>query len=235
MVLSRGGDALGRSRVSRAEALAQRLETEITTQALPPGERLGTKGELRERFGVAVATMNEAVRLMEMRGLVAARPGPGGGVFVGEPADRNRASHTLLGFNWEHATLRDCLEVRDALEPVVASKAAAARTDADIADLEERLQAMIDARDDPQGYLRANWSLHRKVASICDNTPLRSVYLTVIDFLAAGVDDFDFPGPTEEDLEVHRELVKGIAAGAGPEVEAAARWHIDRSPLRRGV
>lgn len=54
MALSQEGDALGRSRVSRAEALAQRLETEITTRALPPGERLGTKGELRRRFGVAV-------------------------------------------------------------------------------------------------------------------------------------------------------------------------------------
>lgn len=234
MALSQEGDALGRSRVSRAEALAQRLETEITTRALPPGERLGTKGELRRRFGVAVATMNEAVRLMEMRGLVAARPGPGGGVFVGEPGDRNRASHTLLGFDWEHATLRDCLEVRDALEGVVARKAAAVRTDADVADLEERVQAMVDARDDPQGYLRANWSFHRKVASICDNTPLRSVYLTVIDFLASGLDDFDFPPITADDLAVHKALVKAIAAGDQRKVDAAVRRHMDRSPLRRG-
>src|SRR5690606_7673061 len=39
-----GSDSLGRSRMSRAEALARRLETEITTRALPAGERLGTKG-----------------------------------------------------------------------------------------------------------------------------------------------------------------------------------------------
>jgi hypothetical protein len=40
-------------------------------------------------------------RLMEMRGLVVARPGPGGGVFATNPTARASASQLLLGFNWE--------------------------------------------------------------------------------------------------------------------------------------
>src|SRR4051794_41964096 len=76
------------SRVPRAEAVARDLEAQILGGGLAPGERLGTKEDLRRRFGVAVATVNEAVRLLEMRGLTEVRPGPGGGVFVATSGTR---------------------------------------------------------------------------------------------------------------------------------------------------
>ena len=63
------------ARVSRAELVARELEREIA-DGLKAGERLGTKDDLRKRFRVAVATLNEALRLLEMRGLIEARPDP---------------------------------------------------------------------------------------------------------------------------------------------------------------
>src|ERR1700716_1586114 len=84
-------------RVSRAEAVARELEREIL-EGQEPGVRIGTKDDLRTRFSVAVATINEAVRLLEMRGLIEARPGPGGGVFVSRPAARLALRPTVLGF-----------------------------------------------------------------------------------------------------------------------------------------
>ena len=76
------------SRLSRAEALAREVEEEIAAGILSTGDRLGTKDDLRLRFNVAVATVNEAIKLLDARGLVEARPGPGGGVFVASPASR---------------------------------------------------------------------------------------------------------------------------------------------------
>jgi DNA-binding FadR family transcriptional regulator len=66
---------LRHSRLSRAEALAREVEEEISAGVVKTGDRLGTKDDLRRRFGVAVATVNEAVKLLETRGLVGARPG----------------------------------------------------------------------------------------------------------------------------------------------------------------
>src|SRR6195952_1874853 len=87
---------LAESRVSRAEAVARALETEIMDEAIAPGERIGKKTELRERFEVALGTVNEAVRLLEMRGLVTVRPGPGGGVFVASGSGRMAVRHPAL-------------------------------------------------------------------------------------------------------------------------------------------
>src|SRR5437016_10170161 len=111
------------ARVSRAELVARELEREIIDER-EPGERIGTKEDLRKRFGVAVATVNEAVRLLEMRGMIEARPGPGGGVFVARPAARVALSHLVLGFKTGSTTYEECLEVRDALEPLIDSHAA---------------------------------------------------------------------------------------------------------------
>src|SRR6266540_3625458 len=83
------------SRVSRAEALARRLEARILDGGMRAGDRVGTKEDLRERFGVAVATVNEAIRLLQARGLVQVRPGPRGGVFASEPSPFVRANWDL--------------------------------------------------------------------------------------------------------------------------------------------
>ena len=93
------------SRLSRAEALAREIEEEISAGVLRTGDKLGTKDDLRQRFNVAVATVNEAVKLLDTRGLVEARPGPGGGVFVASPASRMRSGPMFMGFEWSGASM----------------------------------------------------------------------------------------------------------------------------------
>src|SRR5919205_426364 len=96
------------SRVPRAEAVARDLEAEILGGRLTPGDRVGTKDDLRQRFGVAVATVNEAVRLLETRGLIEARPGPGGGVFVAASSVRVALRRGNLESTWGPARIDDC-------------------------------------------------------------------------------------------------------------------------------
>ena len=135
------------TRVSRAELVARKLEREIVDD-LAAGDRLGTKDDLRRRFGVAVATINEAVRLLETHGLIEARPGPGGGVFVSGPGARLAMAHAVLGFASETSTYEECLEVRDALEPLIDRYAARYHRAADIRALNKLLDRMGDCIDD---------------------------------------------------------------------------------------
>src|SRR5919106_282586 len=118
-------------RVPRAEAVARDLEAQILGGGLAPGERLGTKDDLRQRFGVAVATVNEAVRLLETRGLIEARPGPGGGVFVAASSVRAALQRGKVQAAWGAARVADCLAVRNAIEPLVCREAARHRSAAD--------------------------------------------------------------------------------------------------------
>jgi DNA-binding FadR family transcriptional regulator len=220
-----GAETLLAARVSRAELVARELEREIIDER-EPGERLGTKDDLRRRFGVAVATVNEAVRLLETRGLIEARPGPGGGVFVARPAARIAMSHLVLGFKSGSTSYEECLEIRDALEPLIESHAACYHRASDIRDLKRIVKEMQAAVDDPVAFFKCNWALHRRIAQLCRNGPLRSMYLALIDFLEMSIDraEFsDFDGPAL--VAVHRELVEAIDAGESPRLDAAIDAH----------
>jgi len=217
------------SRVSRAEALARWLEAEILGGRVRPGDRLGTKDELKERFGVAVATVNEAIRLLQARGLVAVRPGPRGGVFAREPSPFVRLGHQVLALKPGGAQAADCLQVRDALDPAVVADAVRHCSAADAAELRERLQRMRVARDDPTAFQRANWDLHRRIAEISPNSILRNLYASMLDVvsseLATVIPDADFGARTDELLSLHHELVDAITAGDQELAASAARRH----------
>jgi DNA-binding FadR family transcriptional regulator len=221
-----GNPFLASSRISLGEAIARELEGEITGGILSPGERLGTKEELRARFGVALATVNEAIRLLEMRGMLTARPGPGGGIFVAQASARVRLNQFVLGYRWGEAAVADHHTVRNALEPLVCREAARYRRDADIRVLRNMLDAMEKLLDDPMTYIRRTLDLHRRIAKICRNVPLRSIYLTMLDFLEDAVEGAEFKGfDASGHIAIHRELVAGIAEGPGERLEAALLEH----------
>src|SRR3954453_18442425 len=215
------------ARVPRAEAVARDLEAQILGGGLAPGERPGTKDDLRQRFGVAVATVNEAVRLLEMRGLIEARPGPGGGVFIADSSVRVALSLSGLGASGGAARYADCLVVRNAIEPMVCRDAAANHNAEDLSALHRIVEEMERRSDDPHAYFALNWALHRRIAKLCRNAPAHSIYLTLLDFLEDGLDPGDLRDfQPEPDVAIPRELIDAIEAGPGPRLDAAVERHV---------
>jgi len=233
-MLDQGDPAVSRERreldglrITRAEALARQIERQIQTEALRDGTRLGTKGELKERFGVSVGTVNEAIRVLETRGVIASRPGPGGGLFVASPSPQVRLSHLILDFRDDVDTLADCLAVRNSLEPLIAEDARRFQTSGDIAALRAILLDMAAAGDDPRAFLHANWRLHRRMAEISPNAVLRSVYGTLMDYVESAVEQVtsDAVFRSSQNVRVHEALVDAIASGDRAKVARAVRRH----------
>ena len=181
------------------------------------GERLGTKEELRRQTGVAMGTLNEATRLLQERGLVTMRPGPRGGIFAAAPEPLVRIGQTLIAVQGNATTISQASAIRTALEPLVAATAARDRTREDVADLRRLLRAMGDLIEDDEGFLRANWVLHDRIASLIKNELLTSIYLAVHavlkEQLKSIVPHTKSRTYKEGRLEIHRQLVEAIAAG----------------------
>ena len=73
---------------------------------------------------MARGTVIEAVRLLQDRGVITVRPGPGGGLFVAEPSSVVRLGRTLLTVEGDAAGVADAIAVREELEPLVTELAA---------------------------------------------------------------------------------------------------------------
>lgn len=225
-------------RTSRAQAVADRLRELISTGQVQPGDRLGTKVELQRQFSVAAGTLNEAIRLLETGGLIEARPGPRGGIFVTNPPAHIRLSHLILSLGSDAMSVSDSFEIRNALELPVALQAARNATREQLLRLDEIVGAMAGLGEEPAAYLARNWDLHEEIARISVNPLLKTIYVSLLETAREAVRDVA-PDPAFRDsfphnLQMHRELVGAIASGEPERVRRAVEAHTPLSEALTG-
>jgi GntR family transcriptional regulator, transcriptional repressor for pyruvate dehydrogenase complex len=140
-----------------SEILARQIVRDIARGRYQPGTMLPPEAVMLERFRVGRASLREALRILEVYGLITIKPGPGGGPLVQAVTARQFARTSTFYFHLHGATFRDLLEARRAIDPMMARLAA---TSADPAAL-ERLKAAVS--DTHQAYEEGNltrWGRH---------------------------------------------------------------------------
>ncbi len=65
-----------------ADDLRRRLLEQISSGALPPGQRMGAERDLAVEYGVSRSSLRQALAALESDGVVRRVPGRGGGTFV---------------------------------------------------------------------------------------------------------------------------------------------------------
>ncbi|EWT07653.1 GntR family transcriptional regulator [Intrasporangium chromatireducens Q5-1] len=219
--------------------MASDLAEQILGKQVQAGDRLGTKDELRERYGVASGTLNEAIRLLQTRGLVDLKPGPRGGIFVAAPPAHIRLSHLILALGDEALSVADEFEVRNALEVPIAVNAAKSAGSRDISRLRRLVDRMGKAGEDPAEYLRRNWELHEAIARLSPNELLRTIYVTLLDSARDAVrtvaPDEEFRASWRDNWQLHVDLVEAIASGDPARAVAAAEAHRPMSAMVPGL
>ncbi|WP_217180983.1 FadR/GntR family transcriptional regulator [Streptomyces sp. AC495_CC817] len=193
-----------------AVQVARALEQEITDGGWKPGHFVGRRQELSARFGVAPATLGEAIQLLRSRGIVDAKPGPGGGIFVADRSPFTQLSDQLLRLRESAATVTNCLRVLDALDGTVLHDAVEFATDADIADVQRCAAELEAAWGTPEGST-ANWALHARIARITPNELLRSLYTNLVDYITVEELDGATAPTTSERLQTHLDFAAAIA------------------------
>lgn len=199
------------------------VEHTIKQRDLRPGDRIGTRSDLREQTGVARATVNEAIRLLQDRRSVSVRPGPGGGLFVAAPDPVVTLGRSLLSVEGDPTLASGAIEMREQLEPLIAQHAARHRNRTDIKELRQALKALLRSRNEPNEFAVNMVNLHVRVAAISPNPVLKASYTSLYEYVgrvsavAAMPKDSDY---VEARLQVHRDLINAIISG---DVEAAEK------------
>jgi DNA-binding FadR family transcriptional regulator len=201
---------------TRPEQAAEQI-AELAAGA-EPGTRLGTKDELRARCGVSVGTFNEALRLVQARGLVTVRAGRVGGLFASRQSPLVRLGNSVLAIDDDATSVADAVRIRDALEPLLVEDAVRHRSASDVEALRQGLERMRAAADAVDGneFLRANWALHARMAAISPSVMLRSFYLSLLEMIEShtlsvrSVDEAPLPEYLNKRYQLHADLVSAI-------------------------
>lgn len=207
------------------EAVAQDIVRKIGTEGLAPGTPLPSEAQMLEEYGVGRGSLREALRILEVNGLISIKPGPGGGPIVvgSSPAAFGRMG--TLYFQAGRMTFRELMEARLVMEPVMA-RLAAERPDP------EKLSQLVTIAegtplDNDAGYLDHSGDFHRLVASMSGNGMLNLFSASLGTIFHGRVGGLFFPKTRRAKVrQAHVAVAKAIADGDADLAESLMREHM---------
>jgi GntR family transcriptional regulator, galactonate operon transcriptional repressor len=208
------------------EAIARR----VLSGELPEGMTVDLAA-LQAEFGVSLTVMRESLKVLAAKGLVDARQKRG--TYVRQRADWNLLDPDVLGWQFSAASgaalLRSLEEVRAIIEPAAVRLAALRRTDADLARLDEALDAMSRV-ENPRSAVEADLSFHRALLNATGNELLDRME-TVLESALAARDRLvhGTEAASGDPVPSHRAVLDGVRAQDADAAEAAMRALLDKA------
>jgi len=216
-------------RVPKAsDVLADHLRQRILDGEMSPGEMLPAERLLAEQSSLSRTSVREALRILEIEGLVSTKPGRNGGTIVRRP-DADAVAHSFDVFiRGRRVRFRAVLEAREQIEPICAELAAGRRTDEELARLEAATAAVEDARDHVPDFLSANVDWHLEIARASGNELLAAFMLAIGQAVRAATDiqDFNSDAVRTAALKAHRRVLKASAAQDPAAARLAMHRHV---------
>lgn len=202
-----------RRMVKTSETVALNIVRDIVARGLTAGDRLPLETAMLQEYRVSRASLREALRLLEVQGLISIRPGPGGGPVVGKVDARNLARTASLYFHLGGMRYGDIFATQEALEPICAQLAA---THPDRA---ERMASFTDAATLPRDgtdYHAATSGFHTAVYALVGNAVLALITRAITSIISSHIISTMDPVELHEPIaQEHARIARAISAGYG--------------------
>lgn len=222
----------------RGDLVAEAIKQLITEGNLLPGDRLPREVELQQMFGVSKSTIREALKSLEVQGLIKVSTGPsGGGMVVEVPLERTfQLMQNYLFF--KEVSIDDIYTVRQLLEPELAAGAVPHLTEADFAALENNMTCCSPASHDRRELLRqrqADVDFHDILAAANPNSFLRFTCELVNEMIRQLI-VFGNETPRREhekfgtaNVNIHRQITDAARAGDAQRVRELMHFHMQEA------
>ncbi len=220
--------------LKRSDLVAEEIKRLVTEKNLSPGDRLPREGELQAQFAVSKGTIREALKSLEVQGLVKISTGPsGGGTIVEVPLDRTlQFLQNYLFF--KDVTIDDIYTVRQLLEPELAAGAVPHLTEADFAALEHSIACCDPTRssEDLLSQRREDVNFHDILAAANPNPFLRFTCELINEIIRQLIVFGNRTPQTEHrrfgeaNANFHREIVQAARARDAEKVRALMERHM---------
>ncbi len=209
------------------EQIVQQIEESINSGQLKLGDQLPAERELAQQFGVSRTAVREAVKTLREKGLVEAHPGRG--TFI-----TNSSSHSIwhsldrMIREGQPQAMVHLVEVREILEPEIASLAAMRANKDDLAAMREAVEVMDNTKKDPEAFIEADLDFHLALAEAASNPLILYLIDSIVGVLREqrmGI--FAVEGGAERGQYHHKKILESVehrdARGARESMHAHLR------------
>ncbi|TQM13318.1 FadR/GntR family transcriptional regulator [Pseudonocardia kunmingensis] len=210
-------------RLKVADSVAEQLERMISRGDFKPGDKLPPERVLADQFGVGRSSMREAIRVVEVNGLL--RSDHGVGVFVVSNSRRTSDLSQLLVL--DEFTVPELFEVRITLERDSAGLAAKRITADEAAELQGIISGMADPDLSDEAFVSLDADLHRAIAQATKNRLLIKLHSTIEPlFVDYSHKVITLPGRREHAHAGHCAIVDAVVGRRVRDARTAAVRHI---------
>ena len=154
------------------EAAIEHITEAIERAGLRTGDRLPSEGALAEQLGISKPTLRQALRVLELSGLVQVRRGKAGGIFVVTDLVPSVAIFTAVKLEEEAAV--DVLRARRVLERAVAHEAMRTASPIELLELERTADLLERHLGERSSVMRADAMFHRALVRSCRNETIQA-------------------------------------------------------------
>ena len=212
-------------RTSVAEKVAKKLLDLVRSKNLVPGSQLPPERELALSMQVSRPSVREAVRGLQILGVLKVRQG--GGIYVSslEAADLLGPLQFLITLNEENVNA--LYESRRLIDGGVGRIAATRITEADLERLKSLLDEQKDLLTDPVAFRVSDLAFHRTIAEVTGNPFLVrvSISLYVLGMEYRRISS-ETPGVLNQSFADHQAIIAALASHDGAAAEAAMVQHM---------
>jgi GntR family transcriptional regulator, transcriptional repressor for pyruvate dehydrogenase complex len=209
-----------------AESIARQILQDIQRMNLEPGSMLPPESAMIERFAVGRGSLREALRILEVNGLVTLKPGPRGGPVVAPHDPASFGQMMTLHLQSLGATYRQVLEARVEYEVLLARMAAEREGDEAGKIIREALSSAPHSMED-QKYAAVTQSFHHAVGQASGNVVCSLVADAIYTIWTVRVTRVLYP-PDQRDhvLHQHEAIARAIERHESKRAEKLMRDHM---------
>ena len=207
------------------EEVAQQIER-LILKKLRPGDKLPSERELAEMLKVSRSSIRDAIRGLELRGLV--EPRQGAGTIVRESAVEPLANPFAGALKRRKEMVSELLDFRKMLEPPLAARAATHASADEILEMEEILQRQDAKQGQGEPAVAEDAEFHYSVALASGNGVVLKVLDIIMDLLRDTRErSLQVEGRPQKSLAGHRRILAAIKRHDAEGAKSAMRRHIE--------
>jgi GntR family transcriptional regulator, transcriptional repressor for pyruvate dehydrogenase complex len=211
-----------------SEVIALEIVRSIASGGLGTGDRLPTETDMLAQYGVSRESLREALRLLEVQGLITLKRGPGGGPLVGSVDPVYLARTATLYFHMCGATYDELVDTWLLTEPLLAEKAA---TNPDRVLVRTSMKPYFEQTSGARtpGFIAAATGFHAVIPTLAGNRVfsllLEAVGCIMVEHILRDLDPHVISREIDED---HDAIARAISAGQGTKARKLMAEHIQR-------
>jgi GntR family transcriptional regulator, transcriptional repressor for pyruvate dehydrogenase complex len=208
------------------QSVAKDILASITEGGLGPGSQLPTEAQMMDQYGVGRGTLREALRILEVNGLIHIKPGPGGGPIVQDATTHDFGRMATLFFNARGLTMGELIEARLVMEPVTARMAAERQDPDGIAALRE---IVFDQGADDRTYRAVSRDFHTLVMEMSGNGVISIFAQALLEVFQERVSGSFFPAGKKrrQVVATHEAIAQAIIDGDGDTAQRLMFEHME--------